>query len=238
MAQASIFCLYLCFFYYFLPCKFVSTRRTATKLVSTRSDVHVVSFTILVLLVTTYFSWTSYYRAIYSDPGFLPPNVEQQNRVKKLSRRFFSTCFRSFSVDLSINRTESFRQRTFLYVLFEPSDDPFETLPNVSSLRVEIRSSLSGKSTFFFLEKRRIFVRSSSGSTIASARKISVRSRVSSHLRRSVSVCFFTVLICVRRKTFFVRSFVRRSFASLLQICAIIVTFSKRRVFFAALNRV
>jgi len=63
IAQASIFCLYSCYFYYFLP------------------YVHVFSFSFIVLLITTYFSWTNYYRAIRTDPGFLPSNFEQKNRV-------------------------------------------------------------------------------------------------------------------------------------------------------------
>ncbi|CAF1326096.1 unnamed protein product [Adineta ricciae] len=62
-AQASIFCLYAYYLYYFLP------------------YVHVVSFSFISLVIFTYFSWSNYYYSQKCDPGFVPSNREHQNRM-------------------------------------------------------------------------------------------------------------------------------------------------------------
>ncbi|CAF3408369.1 unnamed protein product [Rotaria sp. Silwood1] len=63
IAQASIFWLYACYLYYFLP------------------YVHIMSFNFVGLVICTYFSWSSYYRAQKVDPGYIVTNTEQQHRV-------------------------------------------------------------------------------------------------------------------------------------------------------------
>ncbi|CAF1041855.1 unnamed protein product [Rotaria sordida] len=63
IAQASIFWLYACYLYYFLP------------------YVHVISFNFVGLAIFTYFSWSNYYRAQKVDPGYITMNSEQQHRI-------------------------------------------------------------------------------------------------------------------------------------------------------------
>lgn len=63
IAQASIFCLYCCYFYYFLP------------------YINLMSLTFVSLMIFTYFSWSNYYLAQKTDPGFIAFNREQQNRA-------------------------------------------------------------------------------------------------------------------------------------------------------------
>ncbi|CAF3619151.1 unnamed protein product, partial [Adineta steineri] len=63
VAQASIFCLYACYLYYFLP------------------YVHIISFSFIGLVICTYLSWSNYYLAIKSDPGYIQINRDQQNRI-------------------------------------------------------------------------------------------------------------------------------------------------------------
>jgi hypothetical protein len=45
-------------------------------------DVHVISFAFVGLLICTYLSWSNYHLAHKCDPGFIPINPDQQNRVK------------------------------------------------------------------------------------------------------------------------------------------------------------
>ncbi|CAF2411056.1 unnamed protein product [Rotaria sp. Silwood2] len=63
IAQASIFWLYACYLYYFLP------------------YVHVMSFNFLGLAIFTYFSWRTYYLAQKVDPGYIVTSSEQQHRI-------------------------------------------------------------------------------------------------------------------------------------------------------------
>ena len=44
-------------------------------------DVHVISFTFVALVIFTYLSWTNYYLAQKTDPGYIVTNRDQQNRV-------------------------------------------------------------------------------------------------------------------------------------------------------------
>ena len=41
------------------------------------------SWSFLALVICTYFSWTNYYLAQKVDPGYIPVNHEQQNRVNR-----------------------------------------------------------------------------------------------------------------------------------------------------------
>jgi ankyrin repeat protein len=63
IAQASIFCLYACYFYYFLP------------------YVHVMSLAFILLVICTYLSWSNYCLAQKTDPGYIVSNCDQQNRT-------------------------------------------------------------------------------------------------------------------------------------------------------------
>ncbi|CAF2037640.1 unnamed protein product [Rotaria magnacalcarata] len=63
IAQASIFWLYACYLYNFLP------------------YIHVMSFSFIGLLIFTYFSWKSYYLAIKVDPGYIVTNTDQLHRT-------------------------------------------------------------------------------------------------------------------------------------------------------------
>ncbi len=46
-------------------------------------DVHVMSFTFIGFIICTYLSFSNYYLAQKTDPGFIPTNRDQQYRVKK-----------------------------------------------------------------------------------------------------------------------------------------------------------
>ncbi|CAF3361176.1 unnamed protein product [Rotaria socialis] len=61
IAQASIFCLYACYLYYFLE------------------YVHVISWSFLCLIILTYFSWKNYYLSQKCDPGIITENNREQS---------------------------------------------------------------------------------------------------------------------------------------------------------------
>ncbi|CAF1047249.1 unnamed protein product [Adineta ricciae] len=63
IAQASIFWLYVCYFYYLLP------------------YVHFIPYTIFPIVICTYLSWSNYYLAEKCDPGFIHGNRDQVNRT-------------------------------------------------------------------------------------------------------------------------------------------------------------
>jgi hypothetical protein len=97
IAQASIFCLYACYLYYFLPCKIIDFVFffLFNSIGNEYLDVHVISFYFIGLLICTYFSWSNYYLAQKCDPGYISTNRDQQNRVKinlKLINKKFSSC--------------------------------------------------------------------------------------------------------------------------------------------------
>lgn len=73
IAQASIFWLYVCYFYFFLE------------------YIHVFSLTFLCFLICTYFFWTSYYLAQKRDPGVIVSDRDQQyqNIVELVEENLF-----------------------------------------------------------------------------------------------------------------------------------------------------
>ncbi|UJR28300.1 hypothetical protein I4U23_009546 [Adineta vaga] len=63
IAQASIFWLYICYFYYIVP------------------NIPVTLWLMILIVICTYLSWSNYYLAEKRDPGFITGNREQLYRI-------------------------------------------------------------------------------------------------------------------------------------------------------------
>ncbi|CAF3490537.1 unnamed protein product [Adineta steineri] len=86
IAQASIFWLYVCYFYYF------------------SASVHVISIHFVCIILLTYLSWSNYYLAIKRDPGFIVGNREQlyRNIIQLVEQNLFD--YETFCTSCLIKR--------------------------------------------------------------------------------------------------------------------------------------